>query len=1129
MPQLSLSLDPGILSPEIWVSALGSLRAGKAVPAGQPSVQQWRDCSYLVADRLSHIARDALCCSDSKVPTEWSTVQLARLAKAGKTPSRPQNLKSIGLMSADSKAFLNVLRSAIAPYVEAVMHDQPQYAYRKGASTSDALMRAAGHCSTVRMLLQRHHNDQTSKLLGDASIPCAGGLMCGLDLQKAFDALPHSELYAAMIDAGVPDSLAATITQAHVQTRCVVRHGGEEREEFHAAVRELRLLIEALRSLEMSVNFQKSVVVLRLCGRAVGQLRKSYLVWRSGVQHLRIRCTDNDMYIPCATQMPYLGAELSYDNFELKTFKGREKQAIKRVQELRRVLRTNGSITVRHRVRIYKAIVWPTLWYALSSVGITTEVLRGVCSVLAGQLRKVFRVYKEGVSNKLVLQQAGLDPRGFFLWQVQQQGQCIQRDLRRADHVKAQESRHCQNVHQRLLGIEDNPSMTSLVRIPKVDAVAVTCPCCGVSFDSQASLQMHIKHKHSEINKSARLAFHRDLHALHGLPICRFCQARLHDWRSLEKHITEGTCPRAKVFVSQGLGEATMLRRVCEEEQKHSPPVPHKAMPQSQLENDIGEALKFEPSTLNSCGDQLLILATRCALCRQLIPDSSNIKIHWQRTHAQEWAKYSADAISGTGPLTAGNMMLRSSRLRCFMVSTSALHSGKLRILIVKGFKFFTLEDLIDDWHRQVYMHAFVAQAASGPPSEVSTAATAEEREAKAVKTENKGGRGKGGGKKEWSWPGNWKDSGSSGDWAEMQEMQKLMTLMQKLVLRHEDSINLLKLEYSFVAHMKLNEPQKLDRPMRTSLFVCFWAELKTRIQAMDANPSDVDKLAELGWVVKGPPLTWHCLKWDPAAQRSIIDTNKPPLTNADVLENIDTILANAVTTNSLARFHPTRPLGSIVFLIQVGNFGDASLSIRTSLKSLCYNAALQLVAAQLKEDELSRLMGLFLYEVLFLILVAGSLTAFVRFICDPIVQWILPLQSCAALYATATKGATLQPLELGKEAVCQGVSAASGSELGGSVPLVVGGVFMVGAQPPTSYELDLRYEYARQHVYLLRNVRVGDLQERPGPQTDANTCASADSKQFTVGAWNFGNMAGVVNNTVTYPWVTWALAGILG
>ena len=299
-------------------------------------------------------------------------------------------------------------------------------------------------------------------------------------------------------------------------------------------------------------------------------------------------------------------------------------------------------------------------------------------------------------------------------------------------------------------------------------------------------------------------------------------------------------------------------------------------------------------------------------------------------------------------------------------------------------------------------------QLASGPPSEVSTAATAEEREAKTAKLE-KGGRGKGsqgtpsssgdgagqsnkrqgqwgnggGGRQNWGWQGNWKDSGSSGDGAELQEIQKLLTMMQKLALRHEDSINLLKLEYSFVAHMKLNvpasvvhmlyvaadgwrkvkaqEPQKLDRPMRTSLFVCFWAELKTRIQALEGSPGDVDKLAELGWLVKGPPLTWHFLKWDAAAQRSIIDTNKPPLTNAEILEHINTILANAVTTNSLARFHPTRPLGdtmqgeSIVFLIQVGNFGDASLSIRTSLKALSYNAVLQLVATQLKEDRVSR------------------------------------------------------------------------------------------------------------------------------------------------------------------------------
>ena len=299
---------------------------------------------------------------------------------------------------------------------------------------------------------------------------------------------------------------------------------------------------------------------------------------------------------------------------------------------------------------------------------------------------------------------------------------------------------------------------------------------------------------------------------------------------------------------------------------------------------------------------------------------------------------------------------------------------------------------------------------ASGPPSEISTAA--DERGSKLQKTsEAKSGNGKGaasapassgdgaaqqapkrqhgswGRKQDWAreqWSKEWKgNAGSSSDNDEIKEMQKAISMMQRLALRHEDSINLLKLEFSFVAHMRLNipasvvhmlyvaadgwrklkaqEPHKLDRPMRTSLFVCFFAELKTRIQALDSRQADVDKMAELGWLVKGVPVTWQFLKWDGASQRNVIDTAKPPLTNAEILEHIDILLANAVTTNSLARFHPTRPLAdgmqgeSIVFLIQVGNLGDACVSIRSSLKALCYNAVLQLVATQLKPDRVAR------------------------------------------------------------------------------------------------------------------------------------------------------------------------------
>ncbi|CAE7330741.1 unnamed protein product, partial [Symbiodinium microadriaticum] len=1076
------------------------------------------------------------------------------------------SLRSIGLMSVDCKAFLIVLRGAIAPYIEDTMRQHPQYAYRKGASTSDALMRAAGHCSSVRKLLQRHRSDHTAKILGEATVPLVGGLMCGIDLQKAFDALPHSEIHSGLLDAGVPDALAAAVVQVHLQTKCFVRHGGTEGvvsmtrglrqgcpiapivyaawscrlcrlldrrivvswsaehctlfaddifscwvlhtvKDFKDAVRELRSLIEALHALGMSVNFQKSIVVLRLCGKAVAALSKSYLVWRNGAQHLRLRCADCDMYIPCSTSMPYLGATLSYDNFELQTYKTRAQQAHARFQELRRVLRTNGAIACRHRVRIYKATVWPTLWYALSSVGLTVDVLKGVGSLLAGHLRKVLRVHEEGISNRAVLQRAGIDPRGFFLSQVKSKGESILHDSRRADHIKVQESQHCYHVYQRMLGFEDTPAMSTLTRVAKVDAVAVDCPCCGISFDSQASLNMHIQRRHPQLNVSARLAFRRDQHALHGLPICRFCQARLHDWRSLEKHITEGTCSRIKHFVASGHDESSMLCQVRTEEQKNPPAAPAKAIAQDQLDIDISAALQVEPATLRQQGGKLKVLATHCSLCRQLIPDSSKIKVHWQRSHPQEWASASADAIAGSKSLCSafsspctfcGSKALAEWRphtpcSRRWTFDTRQHDAAEFTATLLDGLA------LVDDWHHQICVHAFTrlegpvllhlarnADAvkqeapvhisqfiwipvflhgihvewrscqvravvehhgesvvsghyravlktasgwihtddhaapssvlwtaervtasvavgptltlrlldmtssdapmnalegseewqfylkykpegfamASGTPSEVSTAVTAEERDPKLQKlSEAKSGNGK----------GTAGALGSSGDG----------TAQQRLALRHEDSINLMKLEFSFVAHMRLNipasvvhmlyvaadgwrklkaqEPQKLDRPMRTSLFVCFFAELKTRIQALDKRQDDVDKMAELGWLVKGVPVTWQFLKWDGATQRNVIDTTKPPLTNAEVLEHIDVLLANAVATNSLARFHPTRPLAegmqgeSIVFLIQVGNFGDACISIRSSLKALCHNAVLQLVATQLKTDRASR------------------------------------------------------------------------------------------------------------------------------------------------------------------------------
>ena len=143
-------LNPDLLSVEMWRNALCALRSGKAVPQGEPRIEVWKDNLQAAAEELSKISIGCLCCESPAIPAEWSRVQLAWLAKPGKSPCVPKNLGSVGLLSADSKAFLLVLRGHVEGPIKRALFDTPQYAYRPGLDTNNAILRAISHCKAVR-------------------------------------------------------------------------------------------------------------------------------------------------------------------------------------------------------------------------------------------------------------------------------------------------------------------------------------------------------------------------------------------------------------------------------------------------------------------------------------------------------------------------------------------------------------------------------------------------------------------------------------------------------------------------------------------------------------------------------------------------------------------------------------------------------------------------------------------------------------------------------------------------------------------------------------------------------------------------------------------------------------------
>ncbi|CAE7436584.1 unnamed protein product, partial [Symbiodinium sp. CCMP2456] len=131
---------------ERWLRAARKLQAEKAAPNNSPPLRNWKQHSEPVVTILQKLASGSLCCEEPVIPTEWTEVQLAWLAKPRKSPSTPANLRTVGLMAGDTKMFMMVLKEAISERVMQGLWDIPQFAYRKFSSTIDALLRGSLHC-----------------------------------------------------------------------------------------------------------------------------------------------------------------------------------------------------------------------------------------------------------------------------------------------------------------------------------------------------------------------------------------------------------------------------------------------------------------------------------------------------------------------------------------------------------------------------------------------------------------------------------------------------------------------------------------------------------------------------------------------------------------------------------------------------------------------------------------------------------------------------------------------------------------------------------------------------------------------------------------------------------------------
>ena len=253
------------------------------------------------------------------------------------------------------------------------------------------------------------------------------------------------------------------------------------------------------------------------------------------------------------------------------------------------------------------------------------------------------------------------------------------------------------------------------------------------------------------------------------------------------------------------------------------------------------------------------------------------------------------------------------------------------------------------------------------------------------------GGRGKGkreGGRNEeqsqnWGDKANWQwhsSGGSSG--GRIAALESQVRNLTRLALRHEDAIGLLRSEFSFVIHAKVDaptsvvktmfsmqqdwrtlkekEPSKLTGPLRVALLGCLFRELQERLDKLLQDEQMSKTWVDMEWLTRDLGF-FPYLRYNQETRRLEPEKTRPGLPVSILREHIAEVAKNIPAPGALARYHPIRPLTanmageSLVFLLQTGVGSDAAQSLSLHLKALVGHSVTQLCAFTLQADRLQR------------------------------------------------------------------------------------------------------------------------------------------------------------------------------
>ena len=219
--------------------AVSSLPARKALPPGHAPAVLWKLARESVGPKLTAVFEHHLQPGPLNFPQRWHESYLTLLAKPGKPPNCPANLRPINLLPAEAKILARIAAARLRPLVVQAVQEVPQFAFVSSRQCSDAIDRVMAHCHRIRERLKGQHRNAWRPSTSTASHTAIGGIQMSMDLTKAFDRLPRRFLRAALERVGAPEDLITLVLYIHDHAQVVIsRHRSSSAVEMGRGIRQ---------------------------------------------------------------------------------------------------------------------------------------------------------------------------------------------------------------------------------------------------------------------------------------------------------------------------------------------------------------------------------------------------------------------------------------------------------------------------------------------------------------------------------------------------------------------------------------------------------------------------------------------------------------------------------------------------------------------------------------------------------------------------------------------------------------------------------------------------------------------------------------------------------------------------